>query len=243
MTAARAAERSIGGWPWRITWRLLWYFVHWTVRLLWVRRYVGREHLPAGGAYILAANHASFLDPVVAGIGCWRRVRFLARKTLLQRRDGSVNERKALLADLFHVIPIDRDRGGRGGLRGGLACLAAGNVLMLFPEGTRSTDGEIGEFKSGVGLIALKSGVPVVPVCIDATDRAWPRGRNRPLIPKRVVTVSYGEPVTYAKPTKADEVAHDLMSRVLDLRRAAANDDAAGRADDGDGPSTGGAAE
>lgn len=240
--AVSVAVRSRGGWIWHVTWRLLWFFVHSTVRLLWVRRYVGRHHIPREGAYLFAANHQSFLDPVVAGIGDWRRVRFIARKSLLERSDGSVSTMKQRLAELFHVIPIDRDRGGRLALREGLACLRAGHALMLFPEGTRSPPDEVREFRAGVGLLALRSGVPVVPVAVCGTADVWPRGKSRPRVPRRVVTIAYGEPVIYQKPQRAEDVASDLRRRVLDLRAAVANDGAAGDEIDGDGPPTGGTA-
>ena len=87
---------------------------------------------------------------------------------------------------------------------------------MLF----RSLGGNVKEFQAGVGLLALRSGAPVVPVSVDGTRRIWPKGRRYPRFSAGPVRLVYGEPVKYERPRKADEVAADLRGRILDLRGA-----------------------
>ena len=106
------------------------------------------------------------------------------------------------------------------GIRQALELLEAGHPLMMFPAGTRSTDGEVQPFKAGIGLVVLRSGVPVIPVSVDGTRRAWRRGESRPRLFGGPITIRYGKQTTYSRPTKAKDVAADLRDRILVLRAA-----------------------
>ena len=127
----------------------------------------GREHLPEAGPYIVAANHHNYLDGVVLGVTLPQPVAFLVMPRVY---------RATPLHPLFHhhigSIPIDLDRPGPGALRRALDALAAGCVVGIFPEGPFSVRGRLEPGLTGVALLALRSGVPVVPAGIRGTYEA-----------------------------------------------------------------------
>ena len=186
-------------------------------RVVWGLRIEGRERVPETGAVVFAATHESFMDPVFLGAVC-PRVRYLARSSLFVRADGTRRRLASWLGSLYGVVEIDRDAGGSEGLRRSVEELRAGHSLLMFPEGTRSPDGSIRPLQPGVGLIALRAGVPVVPVSISGSRLVWGRGARRPKLFTGPVRVAFGDPTTYQKPTKAAEVAADLRDRLHRLR-------------------------
>lgn len=148
----------------------------------------GLEHVPAEGGCLLAANHASFLDPPVLGVAAGARpVRFLARASLLE-----FPVFRWLLPRL-EVIPIEPGRGDVAALRATLRALQRGGLVAIFPEGTRSDDGLLLPPRGGIGFLIAKAGVPVVPAFLDGTFRAWPRKRRVPR-PARI-SVAFGPPI------------------------------------------------
>jgi 1-acyl-sn-glycerol-3-phosphate acyltransferase len=209
----------------------------------------GVAGIPREGGLIVAATHESFLDPVVMGAYLPRGLRYMARRTLFVKAvEGG--ERRRGIASAFArwagVIEIDLAAGGRDAVRRCLDLLAAGYAVLIFPEGTRSLDGRVREFESGVGLLALRSGAVVIPVSIEGTNRIWPKGRKLPRLAAGPVRLAFGAPTRYQRPTKAEDVAADLRRRVLDLRgtglredgrQAGARDGAAAHGDAGGGPS------
>jgi 1-acyl-sn-glycerol-3-phosphate acyltransferase len=206
-------------------WRLSYRFVQWALRSLYrvfSRITVeGRERIPRTGALIVAPTHESYLDPTVVGAFLPRGLCYMARRTLFWRKTGTGDRRKLLagaFADWAWVIEVDLAAGGRDAVRKCLEKLAEGHAVLIFPEGTRSVTGEVQEFETGVGLIALRSGAPVLPISIDGTRRIWGKGEKRPRLFAGPVRVVFGEPVSYEKPTRAEEVAADLRRRILDLR-------------------------
>ncbi|MGA0060633.1 MAG: lysophospholipid acyltransferase family protein [Planctomycetota bacterium] len=154
------------------------------------KRTLGRENIPATGGVLLVANHASYLDPPIVGCGLRRPVHFLARSTL-----GKVGLAHRYLSALG-VIFVDRDGSPREGLEGAVAALRAGKVVCIFPEGTRSPDGQVAPFKRGALLVLKRAPVPVIPVGIEGSFAALGRGRGFPR-PARI-TIRYGEPMSAA---------------------------------------------
>ena len=152
----------------------------------------GVENIPATGAFLLAANHASHLDPPAIGSQVPRQIAFFARKTLWK---GGI---LSWWMDQAGCIPVDRDGASDvGAIKRVLRTLQEGRALILFPEGTRSKDGQFQAPKSGVGMIACRAKVPVVPVRIFDSHVAWGRGRRiNPGVP---VSVVFGKPVTVAE--------------------------------------------
>jgi 1-acyl-sn-glycerol-3-phosphate acyltransferase len=145
----------------------------------------GLENIPARGGYIVAANHVSHLDPPIVGLHLPHQVSFFARKTLWKPGFPS------WWLDAVGTIPVDRDGGADlGAMKRVLATLRSGKSIILFPEGTRSPDGRLRPAKPGIGMIACKSGAPVVPARIFGSFDAFGRGgRLRLGVP---VSVTYG---------------------------------------------------
>jgi 1-acyl-sn-glycerol-3-phosphate acyltransferase len=147
-------------------------------------RIIGAEQVPAEGPVILASNHASFADPPMVGVGVPRMCNYLARADLFENRLFGWWLREV------GVVPVDRDGGSAAGLRTILGRLRQGSAILLFPEGTRTTDGRLQAARSGVGLMVMKSGAPVVPVRLTGSFEAWGR---RHLLPRpRLVKVFFG---------------------------------------------------
>jgi len=149
------------------------------------------ERVPESGAVVLASNHASFLDPPLVGAGLKRGINYLARESLF--RFPGIG---ALLRS-WSAVPVDRDGGGAAGLKGILDRLLAGGVVILFPEGTRTHDGNLQPARSGIGLVVVKSAAPVVPVRVFGTYAAYGRHIKFPR-PKRIA-VKYGQPMNFEK--------------------------------------------
>jgi 1-acyl-sn-glycerol-3-phosphate acyltransferase len=153
-------------------------------------RIYGRENLIEDGPAILASNHASYLDPPLVGVSCRKDVYFLARKSLFERPVIG-----PLIAQL-NTIPVDRDRGDVGAVRAMIKLLKSGNRVLVFPEGTRSKDGNLQPARAGVGLLIAKSLAPVVPVRVFGSYAALPRSGGIRFVP---ITVVIGKPLFFTK--------------------------------------------
>ncbi len=134
----------------------------------------GQENVPADGPVIVAANHASHLDPMILGAAFVRPLHFMARRTLFDIPGF------AQLIRWNNAFPLDRGGDSREALRVFGERLEAGNAVVMFPEGTRSPDGALGEIKPGVGMLAVRNAAPVVPAYIWGSYLSWPRGRTFP---------------------------------------------------------------
>lgn len=167
----------------------LYTFCRWIVLAVFAGLYrcraEGMEHLPATGPALLAVNHKADFDPVVVGMVFDRPLAFMAKRELFE-----VPVLGRLISTLG-AFPIDRGAGDRAALQTALDLLADGQVLLMFPEGTRQPDDEIHEFLPGVALLALRSGAPVLPVAVHGTNHML-RGR-RPGLP--ALRVKVGPPV------------------------------------------------
>ena len=175
---------------------------------------------------ILASNHCSLLDPPVLVCPVTHRVvHCLARDTLF-RGVG------AWLLPRLGAVPLSRGRGDVGALRKALGILAQGQVLGLFPEGARSPDGEIRPAKGGLGFLVSKARAPVVPVYIDGSFAAWPKGAWRPRL--HPIRVTYGEAITPAQIAAhgTTREAYERISSLVMARIAALRDDDDGTAMD-----------
>jgi 1-acyl-sn-glycerol-3-phosphate acyltransferase len=152
-------------------------------------RVFNAERVPVSGGVILASNHASFLDPPLVGAGLPRGINYLARESLFRFPIVSTVLRS------WQVVPVDRDGGGARGLKAILERLLAGGGIILFPEGTRTRDGQLQPARSGIGLTVIKSTAPVVPVRVFGTFEAYGRQHKLPR-PFRVM-VKYGRPLDF----------------------------------------------
>jgi 1-acyl-sn-glycerol-3-phosphate acyltransferase len=172
-----------------LSYRLGWIFFRtlYTVYFRW--RVYDAERVPLQGGVILAANHASFIDPPLVGAALRRPINYLARESLF--RFPGVG---ALLRS-WSAVPVNRDGGGAAGLKAILDRLLAGGGIILFPEGTRTLDGQLQPARSGIGLTVIKSNAPVVPVRVFGSFEAYGRHLKIPR-PRRVV-VKFGPPMYF----------------------------------------------
>lgn len=152
-------------------------------------RVYNAERVPLKGPVILACNHASFLDPMLVGAALKRDINYLARETLF---DFPV---VGWVLRQWNSVPVDREGGGAKGLKAILDRLLNGGGIILFPEGTRSRDGQLQSARSGVGLTVIKSNAPVVPARVFGTYQAYGRYMHIPR-PRRV-GVKFGEPMLF----------------------------------------------
>ena len=164
-------------------------------RVFFRMRVVHPERMIESGPLILAVNHSSFFDPPLAGICSRRAVYFLARKTLLQWPFFG-----PLFPDM-NVIPVERDGNDMSALREVIKKIREGNGVLLFPEGTRSKDGNIQPARAGIGLVSAKTGAPVLPMRIFGAYDAFPKNSRRLHFSK--ITVVLGEPIFFSP----DEIA------------------------------------
>lgn len=184
-----------------------------TVRVLSIiyfpTKYVGRENL-SKGSFILACNHLSNLDPFIVGTSVWRHFNFIAKDSLFK------NKFLSFIFSEFGAIPIKRDTSDFHAIREVLRRMKKGDPLILFPEGTRGVSGRDKKVQGGVGLIALKAQVPVIPVHIEGSDKSLPPKtkwfRRHPVI------VTFGKPIIFNKTDSYTEVAERIMTEVYSLK-------------------------
>ena len=175
----------------------------------------GRENVPAGG-FLVVSNHVSYMDPTTVGWALAREIYYLGRKTLFRPPFLS------WFLPICNVLPIDRDGHDISGLRRIIRMLKDGHPIMLFPEGTRSPDGQLQAAEPGAGLVALKAGVPVLPARVFGTYESLSR-HNKQLRfhPIRVVI---GKPyLPTGTEDKRDKdiyarVAQEMMQKIAELK-------------------------
>ncbi|CAM4049110.1 lysophospholipid acyltransferase family protein [Nocardiopsis rhodophaea] len=164
-------------------------------RAIWPIRVEGAEHVPAHGPVILASNHLSNLDPLFIGVAMRRPVTFIAKRELFAQ--GNIAQR-AFAGALRAIgqLSVDRRPGqsSQEAMENSLRVLEGGCAFGIFPEGTRSPDGRLYKGQTGLAWLALRSGVPVIPIALIGTDRIKPRGRGLPAFFRRVA-VRCGPPV------------------------------------------------
>lgn len=159
-------------------------------KIFWKINVIGIENVPKEGGLILASNHVSYLDPIVLGITMKRKVYFIAKKEAFSNIFGNI-----LLKNL-NAFPVDRGKNDIRSLKKSLNILEEKKVLGIFPEGTRSLDGELQELKLGIIKIAMRTGVPILPVGIIGTHKIYPHGKFFPAFFKYGITICYG-PLQY----------------------------------------------
>jgi 1-acyl-sn-glycerol-3-phosphate acyltransferase len=173
---------------------------------------VGTENFPTDGPFLIASNHASHLDPPFVGSHVPRQMRFFARKSLWN------NRMLGWWMNQVETIPVERDSGDIGAIKRVLQALAENRAVVLFPEGTRSQDGQLQKPKPGVGLMACKTGVPVVPCRLFGSFEAFGKGTSIPRF-GTPVSIVFGPPIPasdYDDP-KAGKARYELAAqRIMD---------------------------
>ncbi len=168
------------------------------LRLLFRPRIVGLEHIPEDGAAIVAGNHLSFSDHFLMPAIIKRRITFLAKAEYFTG-PGLKGRLTAAFFRSAGQIPVDRSgkEAGKAAIREGLGVLSKGELLGIYPEGTRSHDGRLYKGKVGVAVMALRAGVPVIPCAMVGTFEIQPPGQKLPKI--KQVTVRFGEPMEFSR--------------------------------------------
>ena len=161
----------------------------------WVR---GMENIPANGAAILASNHLSFSDSIFLPLQSRRPVVFLAKSEYFTGKGLKGKLTKAFFKGTGQ-LPIDRSGGkaSEASLNTGLQVLASGQVLGIYPEGTRSPDGRLYRGRTGIARMVLEAKVPVIPVAMIDTEKVQPIGRKLPRI--RRVGIIVGKPLDFSR--------------------------------------------
>jgi 1-acyl-sn-glycerol-3-phosphate acyltransferase len=201
--------------------RLHYHFFHVIVRPLFKSLFrfqvFGAKNVPSTGGVLLVSNHVSYVDPIFMGAAVDRNLHYMARSTLFK---PGVIERFLLSMNAF---PVHLGVPDRGAIRQALQLLDDGNVLHIFPEGTRSIDGTLGTAQAGVGLIAHRTTASVLPVFLDGTEKVLPRGAKMMKLAK--VKLSFGRPLDlehYRKAASSREtrakIGEVVMSSIAELR-------------------------
>ena len=180
--------------------------------LLLLRRWkvIGNGHLPPGQGMIVVANHVSYWDPIVVGCALNRRICFMAKAELF---DIPV---LGLIITKLGAFPVQRDGADRSSIRRALELLDAGEVVGIFPEGTRSKTDELLNPHMGAAMLAIKGGVPLLPVAVSGTRGFWGK-----------VQINFGQPINTSASnrrkvsrTELAEVSQDVMEKIRHLLAA-----------------------
>lgn len=168
-------------------------FVARLLRMLYGRRIFHADRVPVSGPCLLVANHQSYLDPPAIGSAIQHRhMQYVARLGLFR------SSPMRWLLSALNATPIREDGGGDvAAIKEVLRRLDAGEAVLIFPEGTRSEDGAMSEFKRGVAVLVKRAKCPVIPVAIEGAFDAWPRHRRVPKLGGARVAVMFGEAVAH----------------------------------------------
>ncbi|MGW5968538.1 lysophospholipid acyltransferase family protein [Streptomyces sp. NPDC055186] len=193
------------------------------LRLVFRPRIEGLEHVPSSGAAIVAGNHLSFSDHFLMPAILKRRITFLAKAEYFTG-PGVKGRLTAFFFRSAGQIPVDRSGkdAGQAAIREGLKVLGEGELLGIYPEGTRSHDGRLYKGKVGVAVMALKAGVPVIPCAMIGTFEAQPPGKVVPRI--RPVVIRFGRPLDFSRYAGLEDektilraVTDEIMYTILSL--------------------------
>ncbi|WP_405782828.1 lysophospholipid acyltransferase family protein [Streptomyces sp. NBC_00859] len=193
------------------------------LRLLFRPRIEGLEHIPDEGGAIVAGNHLSFSDHFLLPVVLSRRITFLAKQEYFTG-PGIKGRLTAAFFRSAGQIPVDRSgkEAGKAAVREGLGVLGRGELLGIYPEGTRSHDGRLYKGKVGVAVMAVTGGVPVVPCAMVGTFEIQPPGQRMPRIKR--VTIRFGEPLDFSRYAGLENekvalraVTDEIMHAVLGL--------------------------
>lgn len=176
----------------------------------------GVHHIPTEGGVLLVSNHVSFLDPVIVGSAANREIHFMARSTAFDIPG------LGKLISTYNAYPVNRGAPDLGALRKTISLLKAGNVVLMFPEGTRSVDGTLGKARDGACFIADRAGVPTIPVFHSGAEQMLPRNSRR--LRRAQLKVTFGEPLELVaeefetRREMYQQMGNQIMEAIADLR-------------------------
>ncbi|MDQ7779748.1 MAG: lysophospholipid acyltransferase family protein [Planctomycetota bacterium] len=170
----------------------------------------GPGNVPRTGGVLLAVNHQSYLDPLLVAACVDRAVYFMARKSLFK------NFMFGALIRFLGAFPVERDQADTRSVRLAIDLLRGGNVVLVFPEGTRTRDGRIGAMKKGIGMLARKSGAAIVPTLLDGAFEAWPRTAALPApVP---ISVGFGKPIALCAFATDEDLAQGVQEALVGMQ-------------------------
>jgi 1-acyl-sn-glycerol-3-phosphate acyltransferase len=217
----RGTVRNVLGEAAVLYWVLKWILIGPWLRLLWRPRVDGLENIPENGPAILASNHVAFVDSVFLPLMVHRPIRFMAKQEYFTRK-GLKGALMRVFFTTIGCVPVDRagGRAARAALDAGKRVLDEGNLWGMYPEGTRSPDGQLYRGKTGVARLALESGVPVIPCAMVNFYEIQPPGRKLPRITQ--VHMRIGKPLDFSRyagmagdrfveRSVTDEIMYNLM--------------------------------
>ena len=175
--------------------RAVWWYIAYFVLTTWMKlcyriRVRGARNIPRRGPVLFVSNHQSYLDPIIVGVGAFRRPFFsLARATLFDNRIFGAAIRS------YNAIPVEQGAADTSAMRKCIEVLKNDQALLIFPEGARTEDGQVHEFAPGTMLLIKRARPVVVPVAVQGAYDVWRRGQKRPRYFGRLA-VHFGEPIT-----------------------------------------------
>ncbi|MFF0656455.1 lysophospholipid acyltransferase family protein [Micromonospora tulbaghiae] len=182
----------------------------------------GLEHIPATGGAIFASNHLSVADELLLGTVVPRHLAFWAKSEYFKGTGLKGGFSKFVLTGLG-AIPVER-AGGRAALTAfdaAIPVLKAGDLVAVYPEGTRSPDGRLYRGRTGTVRLAIAAGVPIIPVGVTGTDKAQPIGTRIPRPGRAKITIKFGKPLDYTgRPddrTSLRAMTDEMMAEIQEL--------------------------
>jgi 1-acyl-sn-glycerol-3-phosphate acyltransferase len=202
---------------WCFHYWIFYYILRCIYRLFFRWEIHGLEHFPPSGGFILAVNHASYLDPTIVGSAAPRKLFYMARKTLFKKGFWE----RFLLS--INAIPIDREGYDLHAIKNMIDIIHAGEPVLIFPEGTRSPDGNLQQIRHGIGFVTMRAHADVLPCYISGSWYILPKGEK--VIRFHKVKVLFGKMISYSQfgdlhPTKVNyqKISNIVMEQIAGLK-------------------------
>ena len=179
-------------------------FLYYFFTLFFHFKIIGAENIPKSGGAIIAANHISLWDPPALSAACTRAIHFMAKEELF-----SIYGLKWIFT-VLKAFPVRRGTADRIAIKHAISLLKNGEIVGLFPEGTRSTTGELGKPEPGIAMIALKAGVPIIPAAIIGTNK---KGKYGCIFPQFII--KFGKPIVISEERADKELMAKLSTTIM----------------------------
>lgn len=183
-----------------------------TVSTFWKTRVFNRHYEPTSGGVVYICNHQSFVDPILMCFALRRPMNFMGRDSLFKI---------PLLGKMISTVncfPVKRNTADIGALKEAMRRLKSGGQLVIFAEGTRTSDGRIGKFLPGMAILAQRAAEWTVPVLIDGAFEAWPRTKPLPGMGSVVVQYAPAIPREEAKKYKPDQFVDKVRQQIIEMQ-------------------------
>jgi len=178
-------------------------------KILFRIKATGIENIPRRGGFILASNHISYLDPVAVGVVCPRKLNYMAKEELFR------NPLFGRYLSCIKTFPVKRNSADLSAIKEAIRRVRRGEGLVLFPEGSRRFDSTSKEPYAGIGFLAAKLDVPVIPAFVKGTDKALPAGAK--FIKLTEVSVCYGKQISIERRMPYQDIASHIMDSIRHL--------------------------